>query len=180
MFKSFILISQYAIPCILLIFLGAATFKKIPIYEVFIQGALEGLKTTLRLTPYLLAIFVAIGLFRTSGALSLLTIGLTPLLNLLHLPPDLLTLGLLKPLSGSASLGYTADLLTKYGPESQLGFTASLIQGSCETTFYVLSLYLGAVGIKDARHLLIVGLLAELASLILAVILGNLIYLYSH
>jgi len=176
MIKILMLISQYAIPCVLLFFLGAATFRKIPIYEIFIQGALEGLKTTLRLTPYLLAIFVAIGLFRTSGALALLTTGFNPLLKILHLSPDILTLGLLKPLSGSASLGYTADLLSKYGPDSSLGLTASLIQGSCETTFYVLSLYLGAVGIKDGRHLLAVGLLAELASLIMAIILGNLIH----
>ena len=136
---------------------------------------MEGIKTTVKLAPYILAIFVAIGIFRSSGALQIIVFILQPLLNLFRIPPDLLTLGILKPLSGSASLGITAELLTKFGPDSPVGVTASLIQGSSETTFYILSLYLGAVHLKNSRHILTVGLLAEFSAFILALIAGSLL-----
>jgi spore maturation protein B len=165
-------ISQWAIPVLLLLILGAGLKKKVKIYEVFIQGAMEGLKTTVRLAPYILAIFVAIGIFRNSGALDFIIYIFKPLLMFFHIPPDLLTLGLLKPLSGSASLGTTAELLNKYGPDSTTGITASIIQGSSETTFYVMSLYLGSVAIKNGRHILVMGLIAEFSAIILAMIIG--------
>ena len=168
-------ISQWAVPILLIVILGAGFHKKIPLYEVFIQGALEGIKTTIKLTPYLLAIFVAIGIFRTSGALEFVTFIFKPLLHLLNIPADLLTLGLLKPLSGSASLGVTAELLNKYGPDSPIGTTASIIQGCAETTFYVLSLYLGSVNIKDGRHLLFMGLTSEFVAFLIAIGMGALI-----
>jgi len=167
--------SHWCIPILLLVILGVGYYKKIRVYEVFIQGAVEGLRTTFRLTPYIIAIFTAIGLFRTSGALEWFLRLLRPVLQWLHLPPDLLTLGILKPLSGSAALGTTAELLDKYGPDSALGMTASIIQGSCETTFYVISLYLGSVGIRDSRHLVAVGLISELAAFIMALWMGSLI-----
>ncbi|HOJ77669.1 MAG TPA: spore maturation protein [Bacillota bacterium] len=175
MLSSFIAISKWSIPILLLLILIASYSKKIKVYEVFVQGAMEGLKTTFKLTPYILAIFVVIGLFRTSGALDFLVYLLRPLLKLTNLAPELLTLGLLKPLSGSASLGTTAELFTKYGPDSALGMTASLIQGCSETTFYVLSVYLGAVNIADSRHLLLVGLICEIVVFILALIIGPLL-----
>lgn len=174
MLSFFVIISKWAIPALILIVLGMGYYKKVPIYEVFIQGAMEGLKTTLKLTPYLLAIFVAIGIFRTSGALPQLILWLHPLLNLLHIPPDLVTLGILKPLSGSASLGITADLLHKYGPDSTVGFMASLAQGSGETTFYIFSLYLGVIQTKNTRHILPMGLASEIFAFILAIYIGTL------
>mgnify|MGYP005863625149 CR=1 FL=1 len=136
---------------------------------------MEGIKTTVKLTPYILAIFVAIGIFRSSGGLQIIIFILQPLLNLFRIPPDLVALGILKPLSGSASLGITAELLSKHGPDSPLGITASLIQGSSETTFYILSLYLGAVHLKNSRHILTVGLIAEFSAFILALIAGALL-----
>jgi spore maturation protein B len=166
-------ISQWAIPVLLLLILGIGFKKKVKIYEVFIQGAMEGIKTTVRLTPYILAIFVAIGIFRSSGALDFVVYIFKPFLTFFHIPPDLLTLGLLKPLSGSASLGTTAELLNKYGPDSTTGITASIIQGSSETTFYVMSLYLGAVAIKNGRHILLMGLIAEFSAILLAVVIGS-------
>ena len=136
---------------------------------------MEGIKTTIRLAPYILAIFIAIGIFRNSGALDLLVSLLGPLFTFLQIPPDLLTLGLLKPLSGSASLGTTAELLNKFGPDSVTGVTASIIQGSSETTFYVMSLYLGSVNIKNAPHNLFMGLVGELSVFILALLIGPLL-----
>jgi spore maturation protein B len=168
-------ISQWTIPVLLLLVLGVGFKKRVKIYEVFIQGAMEGIRTTVRLTPYILAIFVAIGIFRNSGALDFLVYIFKPLLTLFSIPPDLLTLGLLKPLSGSASLGTTAELLNKYGPDSTTGIIASIIQGSSETTFYVMSLYLGAVAIKNGRHILLIGLIAEFSAIILAMIIGPMI-----
>lgn len=167
--------SQWTIPVLLLCILGAGWHKKIKIYEIFIQGAMEGIKITIRLTPYLLAIFVAIGIFRNSGALDLIVGILKPFLRFFQISPDLLTLGLLKPLSGSASLGATAELLHKYGPDSSTGIIASIIQGSSETTFYVMSLYLGSVGIKNGRHILFMGLISEFSAFLLALIIGPMI-----
>jgi spore maturation protein B len=167
-----ITISQWAVPVIILLILGVGMVKRVRLYEVFIQGAMEGIKTTVKLTPYLLAIFVAIGLFRSSGALDLLVGLLKPILKGLGVPAELIPLGLLKPLSGSATLGFAAELLQKKGPDSPLGLMASLIQGSSETTFYVLSLYLGSVQIRDGRHLLLVGLLNEWFVFLLAIMAG--------
>ena len=172
MYQLFSSLSQWAIPLLLLVIFGAALRKKVAVYEVFIQGALEGLKTTIKLTPYILAIFVAVGVFRSSGALDLLIAAFKPVLQFCGIHPDLLTLGFLKPLSGSAALGITAELLNKYGPDSKLGITASMIQGSSETTFYVYSLYLGAIAIKDSRHILLAGLVCETVAIILALFFG--------
>lgn len=168
-------VSQWVIPVLLLVILGVGWKKKIKIYEVFIEGAMEGIKTTVRLTPYILAIFVAIGIFRNSGALDFVVYVVKPLLTFFNIPPDILTLGLLKPLSGSASLGTTAELLSKYGPDSNTGITASIIQGSSETTFYVMSLYLGSVAIKNGRHILWIGLIAEISAILLALVIGPMV-----
>jgi spore maturation protein B len=175
MFATLTAISQWSIPLLLLLILTAGYKNKVRIYEVFVQGAWEGLRTVFKLSPYLLAIFVVIGLFRASGALNLLISVLQPVLQLLHLPPDLITLALLKPLSGSASLAITAELLHKYGPDSPIGLIASIAQGCSETTFYVLSLYLGYVNIKDGRHTILMGLTSELAAFLLALALGPLL-----
>jgi spore maturation protein B len=170
--KLLIIISHWAVPVTIVGILIAGTIKKVRLYEVFIQGAMEGVKTTVKLTPYILAIFVAIGLFRASGALGFLVDLLRPFLSGLGVPAELVPLGLLKPLSGSASLGFTAELLHKHGPDTPLGIMASLIQGSSETTIYVFSLYLGSVQIRNGRHFLLVGLLNEWFVFLLAIMAG--------
>jgi spore maturation protein B len=172
MIALFFSISQWAIPILLLIILGFGRFKKIHLYEVFIQGAMEGIQTTIKLIPYIIAIFIAVGLFRGSGALDFMVYLVKPVFHSLKISPDLLTLGIIKPLSGSAALGITAEILQKYGPDSTTGVTASIIQSSSETTLYVLSLYLGAVHIKDSRHSLLMGLTGEMAAFILAIAIG--------
>jgi spore maturation protein B len=171
----FLTVSQWSIPILLILILIAGYHKKVRMYEVFIQGAMEGIKTTIKLTPYILAIFVAIGIFRASGALQFVVYIFSPILKMFQIPPDLLTLGILKPLSGSASLGITAELLNKHGPDSPIGITASIAQSSSETTFYVLSLYLGSVNIKDGRHILVMGLIGEFTAFLLALAAGSLI-----
>jgi spore maturation protein B len=175
MITLFMTISQWAVPVILLCILGFGRIKKIHLYEVFIQGAMEGIRTTIKLVPYIMAIFIAVGLFRGSGALGFMAGFMKPIFSLLNISPDLFTLGILKPLSGSAALGITAELLQKYGADSTTGITASIIQSSSETTLYVLSLYLGAVHIKDSRHCLIMGLTGELIAFIVAIAIGPLV-----
>ncbi len=175
MIALFITISQWAIPVLVLFILGFGRFKKIHLYEVFIQGVMEGIRTTIKLAPYIMAIFIAVGLFRGSGALDFLTYLAQPIFKFLNISPDLFTLGILKPLSGSAALGITAEILQKYGADSTTGVTASIIQGGSETTLYVLSLYLGSVHIKDSRHCLMMGLTGELIAFIMALAVGSLV-----
>ena len=135
-------VSQWAIPILLLCILGFGRFKKIHLYEVFIQGVMEGIQTTIKLIPYIMAIFIAVGLFRGSGALDFIAYLAKPVFSLLKITPDLFTLGILKPLSGSAALLITSELLHKYVSDSPTVLTSSIIQSFSETTLYVLSLYL--------------------------------------
>lgn len=169
MMTFFLTISQWAVPVLIFAVMMTAWRKKVPVYEVFVTGAMEGIKTAVKLTPYILAIFVAVGLFRLSGALHFLT----SMLTWLGVPVDLITLGLLKPLSGSASLGITAEILQKHGPDSWAGIAASIIQGSSETTFYIVSLYLGSVSITEGRHILMTGLICEVAAFLLGLAIAR-------
>lgn len=139
-------------------------------YEVFCEGAREGFDTAIHILPYLVAMFVAIGVFRASQAMDALLSLLSGPVALLGIPAELLPLALLRPLSGSGALGYLAELLSEHGPDSLIGLIASTMQGSTETTFYVLTVYFGAVGVRKARHAVTVGLLADFAGFIAAVI----------
>lgn len=164
-------LSRWVLPCFILIILVYGAFKRVRVYEVFIQGVDDGLRTGIRLFPYLLAIFSALAVFRSSGALSLFLRVLSPLAELIGVPQELIPLAVLKPLSGSAALGYMGELIQKYGPDSLIGRLASAVQGSTETTLYVLTVYLGAIGIRRPGHLLVVGLLADAAAFATAVLL---------
>lgn len=164
-------LSRFILPGFILIILVYGFLKRIKVYEVFIQGVEDGLRTGLRLFPYLLAIFTALAVFQSSGAMDLVLRGLTPLANLLHIPREIFPLALLKPMSGSAALGYMGELIQKYGPDSLVGRMASAVQGSTETTLYVLTVYLGSVGIRRPGHLLAVGLIADVVALTVALLL---------
>jgi len=159
-------ISRFAIPSFIVIILGFGFYKRIPVYEVFVEGAREGFATSVRIMPYLVAMLVAISVFRASGAMQLLINILSPLTLRIGVPTELLPLALMRPMSGSASLGMLAELLKIYGPDSFIGRTASTMMGSTETTFYTISVYLGSVGYRDARYILAAGLLADLISFI--------------
>lgn len=166
-------LSVWAIPLFILVVLAYGEYKGVKVYETFIQGAGEGLKTGLQLLPYFLAIFGALAVFKTSGSLGLFCRITAPLANLLRIPEEILPLGLIKPLSGSGTIGLMADLTQKHGPDSGLGLMASIIAGGSETTFYVLSVYLGAVGITRPKHLIGMGLLGDLAAFFVAVFIAR-------
>ncbi len=169
-------ISLVAIPLVLLVFLGWGLVKKVKVYEVFVEGAKDGFNTAIRIIPYLVAMLAAIGIFRASGALELLIAVLTPVTSLIGMPPETLPMALMRPLSGSGSLGIMTELMNVHGPDSLIGIMASTMYGSSETTFYVLAVYFGAVGVKNTRHAVPTGLIADLAGMLAAVWIVNLLF----
>ena len=161
--KTLEILSEGTVPLLIAGILLVAHWRGVNVFESFIQGAQEGFTTAVRIIPQLVAMFVAIDLLRLSGALDLVTKLLNPLLSLGGVPPDILPLVLTRPLSGSAAFGLTVDLINTHGPDSFIGRLASTMQGSTDTTFYILAVYFGAVGIKKPRHALFAGLMGDLA-----------------
>ena len=161
-------LSDWVIP---LIFLGVplyAYYRGVPVYDEFIEGAKEGLLLCWNLLPFLIAMLSAVAIFINGGGMALLQKLLAPLCDLLGIPSEVLPLALMRPLSGSGSLGSTSALITEYGPDSFIGRLASIMQGSTETTFYVLTVYFGAVAIKRFRYALWVGLIGDFVAFIAA------------
>lgn len=169
-------ISIWFIPCFLLIVLVTASWKRLPSYELFVEGGKEGVKMAFSLLPFLVGMIVAISILRSSGVLDALISLLTPVLTFLHIPPDILPLALIRPISGTAALGMTTELIQMHGPDSFIGRLASTMQGSTDTTLYILTIYFGAVGIKRMRYALKVGLLADLVGIIVSVIVVTIVF----
>lgn len=169
------LLSAWTIPAVLLIVPLVAIVRGVRVYEVFCEGAKEGLDIAVRILPYLIAMFVAIGVFRASSALDAVLGLIGPVAKLLGIPAEVVPLALIRPLSGSGSLGILAELLDQHGPDSLIGLIASTMQGSTETTFYVLTVYFGSVGVVKARHSLAVGLFADFVSFAASVIAVSLL-----
>ena len=153
--------------CLLIVVTGL--FRKVPVFDEFVEGARQGAMITLRLFPFILAMILAINCLQGSGLLSLLIDRMGAGLELIGFPREVLPLALLRPLTGSGSLAVTAKILEQNGPDSFIGLVASTIQGSTDSTFYVITVYFGAVGIKKIRHSLLTGLIADLAGVLAAV-----------
>ncbi|ARB93542.1 spore maturation protein [Legionella longbeachae] len=149
--------------------LYAAAVKKINVFDAFIVGAKQGFDTILNIVPYLIAMIVAIGMLRASGFFSLMAKLLAPLLEMIGMPPEVLPLALIRPFSGSASTGLMAELINQYGGDSLIAKIAATMMGSTETTFYVIAVYFGSIGIRRTRHAIPAGLLADLAGIIASV-----------
>ncbi|HEX2955087.1 MAG TPA: spore maturation protein [Bacillota bacterium] len=146
-----------------------AAFKKVKVYETFCEGASEGFQTAIGIIPYLLAMLVAIGIFRDSGAMDVIVRIFRPVTSWVGMPSEVLPLAFMKSLSGGGSNGLLVDALKHYGPDSLIGRIASTMNGSSETTFYVIAVYFGAVGIRKTRHAVAAGLVADLAGVLAAV-----------
>lgn len=170
------LISLWLIPVIIGFILIYGTIKKVPTYEVFVEGGKEGIQIAFSIIPYLVGMLVAITVFRESGALEFFTNALRPLLVALGIPPEIVPLAVIRPISGNAALGVTTDLIASYGPDSFIGRLASTMQGSTDTTFYILTVYFGAVGIKKMGDALKVGLLADLVAIIFSIIIVTIVF----
>lgn len=164
------LISLWALPVLLILILTMGIAKKIPIYEEFTEGAKNGFKIAINIIPYLVAIIVAISMLRASGAIEMTADFIAPVLTKLHVPADTLPLMIVRSLSGSAALGVFSDIANTLGPDSYATKLAAIMVGSSETTFYVLAVYFGAVGITKIRYALIIGLLADVIGIISAIL----------
>lgn len=170
-------ISVWLIPLIIMSVLVFGLIKKIPVYETFIDGAKDGLKVTFEIIPYLLAIMVAVGMLRASGAIELLQTFLGGILNRFDIPVDILPVMIVRSLSGSAVLGLFSDIAGQHDVESYTTKLAAIMVGSSETTFYILSVYFGAVGIKKFRHALLTGVFSDCAGIIAAIIVARWLFL---
>lgn len=170
------IVSISIIPAIMSIILIHGYIKGISLYDCFVEGAKEGFKTAIKLMPYLIAIFIAIGIFKRSGAMEILVRVFNPLGKVLGIPKEVMPLVIMRPISGSGSLGVVKDIVTTYGPDSFIGRVASTMMGSAETIFYTMAVYFGAVGIKDTRHTLKAALLSHLAAVVASVFICGLVF----
>lgn len=164
---------------IIVVFIIAGIVKKTNVYESFIEGAKDGFSTAVRIIPYLVAILVAIGVFRASGAMDLVIDGIGWLIGLCGIDSDFvaaLPTAIMKPLSGSGARGMMVDTMTTYGADSFVGRLSCIFQGSTDTTFYILAVYFGSVAVKNTRHAVACGLLADLAGIIAAILIGYMFF----
>ena len=162
-------VSTWAIPLLLAGIPLVALARRVKVYPAFLEGAKGGFETAIRIVPPLVAIFVALGMLRASGAMDALASALAPLTAAVGLPANVLPLVLVRPLSGGGALGVVGDVLRSDGPDSYAGRLASVMAGSTETTFYVLAVYFGAAGVTRYRHALPAALLADLAGFAAAI-----------
>lgn len=169
-------ISAWIIPCFILVILLTATYKRIPTYETFVEGGKEGVKLAFSLLPFLVGMIVSINILQASGAMTAFIHLIKPALTLVGVPPEILPLALVRPISGTAALGMTTDIIGTFGPDSFLGRLASTMQGSTDTTLYILTVYFGAVGIKKMQYALKVGLLADLIGIIASIVIVTIVF----
>lgn len=163
--------SSWILPCVILGILVTGFTRRIPLYNTFVDGAKGGFGTAVKLIPHLVAMMVAVSVFRASGAMNLLVDILRPLLSWLHIPADVAPLALLRPISNVGSLALLDDLFRQphHGPDSAMGLLASTMQASTDTTLYIITVYFGSVGVRNIRYALLVGLLADFASVMASV-----------
>jgi spore maturation protein B len=170
------LLSFFVLPAILVGFPLYGLYKRVPVYESFVDGAKEGFNVAVRIIPYLVAILFAIAMFRASGAMEAMTGALDPVLALIGFPAELLPMAIIRSLSGSGSAALVVDMINQYGEDSIFVKMAAVMYGSSETTFYVIAVYFGAVNIRKTRHAVPAGLLADAAAMIIAVWTVRLLY----
>jgi spore maturation protein B len=164
-------ISLWAIPVLLVVIPLVGLLRGVKVYDVFIEGAKEGFDVAVKIIPFLVGILVAIGMFRGSGAMDLLMAALRPIVASTGFPAELVPLTILRSLTGSGSLAFTTDLIKTQGPDSEIGRMAATLYGSSETTFYVLAVYFGAVGVTRTRHAVPAALIGDIVAAIAAVII---------
>ena len=170
-------ISLYILPLIILIILVTGAIKKVPVYEEFVEGAKDGFKVSVSIIPYLVAIIVAISMFRASGGIDLIANIFGGILAKLSVPVETIPIMITRSLSGSATLGLFSDIASSLGPDSFVTKLAAVMVGSSETTFYVLSVYFGSVGIKKYRYALLTGIIADITGIVLAILVARWFFL---
>lgn len=176
MYEIITAISRWAIPSMILLVTLAAFIRRVPVYETFVRGAEDGFSTAIKTIPFLTGMLVAVSIFRASGAMELLASCLSPVLGIFGIPAEILPHAVMRPLSGGAALGIATDLIKTHGPDSFIGRLVSTMQGSSDTTFYVLTLYFGSVGIRKYRYALASGLAADFTTLTASIIICTLMF----
>ncbi len=169
-------ISVLAIPMIIVFIPIYGYNKGIKVYEEFTEGAKEGFQVALRIIPFLVAIFLAISVFRASGAMDILTWIISPITSKIGMPGEVVPMALMRPLSGSGALGIMSELIKTHGADSFIGRLASTMMGSTETTFYIIAVYFGSINVKQTRHALPSALTADLAGMIASVIVCHAVF----
>lgn len=170
------MISLWLIPVVIGFILLYGTIKRVPTYETFVEGGKEGIQIAFSIIPYLVGMLVAITVFRESGALEFFMNMIRPFLMAIGIPADIVPLAIIRPISGNAALGITSDLIATHGPDSFIGRLASTMQGSTDTTLYIITVYFGAVGIRKMGDALKVGLWADFIAIILSIIVVTLVF----
>lgn len=164
-------ISSAAIPVIIILIVIYGLKEKIKVFDIFLEGAKEGMEIVIKMFPTLIGIFLAVGALRNSGIIDLIIRIISPVINLLEVPSQIMPLALLRPISGSASMAIAVDIMQKYGVDTLTGLITSTIMGSTETTFYTIAIYTSCVGIKRTRGVLFAALAADIAGMIASIVI---------
>ena len=169
-------IANIILPFIVLIIVGYGIYKQVAVFDVFLDGVKEGLTMTIQIFPTIIAMIISVNIFLKSNILELVINFLNPLFNFLKFPKEILPLAVLRPISGSSSLIILDNILKNYGADSFIGRVASVIQGSTDTTIYILGLYYGSIGVKKIKYSLLVGLMADISCIIIALFVVNILF----
>lgn len=168
-------ISSIAVPITIFIIIIYGFLEKKNVFDIFLSGAKEGMQIVIKIFPTLIGLFLAINLLRSSGILDIIIRILTPVLNILKIPKEIMPLAMLRPISGSASMAVAVDIMKTYGVDSIIGLITSTIMGATETTLYTIAIYTSAVGIKKTRFVLLAGLIADIVGMLIAVVICNIL-----
>ncbi len=169
-------LSNLAMPLIILLIVIYGLFQKIKVFDLFLDGAKEGIQILISIFPTLIGLFVAIGALRSSGILDFIINLLSPILNIFNFPTEIMPLALIRPISGSGSIAVATDIMKTYGVDSNIGLMSAIIMGSTETTIYTIAVYSSSVGIKNTRFVLYASLLADLIGILVSVLVVSIFF----
>lgn len=167
--------SNLAMPAVILLIVFYGLKSKTKVFDLFLDGAKEGLELTISIFPTLIGLFVAIGALRSSGIIDMITNVISPLLNIIHFPSELMPLALLRPISGSSSIAVATDIMQNFGVDSLIGKMASVIMGSTETTIYTIAIYTSCIKVKKTRNVLVAALIADAVGMLVSVAICSLL-----
>lgn len=168
-------VSLVALPAIIILFIFAGLFKRVNVFEAFIVGAKKGMLSLYKIAPSLIALVVAVKLIRGSGLIDFLSNALSPMLNGLGVPSEIIPMALLRPVSGSGSTALLTDIFENFGPDSRIGLIASVLCCSSETTFYTITVYYGSCGIKNIRHTVLASIISDVSAVVFSILFVNLL-----
>ena len=167
--------SNLAMPLMIIIIILYGILERKKVFDIFLEGAKDGIKIIYNIFPTLVGLFVAIGALRSSGIIDVIVKFLNPLLNIVNFPTEILPLALIRPISGSASVAVATNIMKNFGVDSNIGLIASVIMGSTETTFYTIAIYTGSIGVKKIRFVLVAALIADFVGMLTSAIVWNII-----